>query len=121
MSRLDCATTFELLPRFFPAYGLCVGPITVERREQRDGSIKWAVMSPGNALTKNGKWEMERLPSSRTEAYLARARFDTLDEAWLAAEKAVRRILRDVEKEHGPGPYKNMIGQQVILPALDGA
>jgi hypothetical protein len=61
--------------------GEYVRGITLERCKQRDGSYKWAIRSHGQVMTKTGKWEYEPMPSSRTDAFLKRARFDSVDEA----------------------------------------
>ena len=63
--------------------------IYVEEMEQRDGSFLFAVRKMGYVLTREGEWEWEPQPSSRTDDYLARARFTTMDEA-LAAYRAER-------------------------------
>jgi hypothetical protein len=56
-------------------------PITIERCIQRDDTFKWAVRQNGNCLSRTGEWEIERLPSSRTEEFLANYRFDTKEDA----------------------------------------
>ena len=48
--------------------------ITIERRCQLKGPAKWAVKRGGNVLCKDGSWELEFMPSSRTDAFLTRAR-----------------------------------------------
>lgn len=59
--------------------------VYVERVGQRDGSFLYAVRSDGNCLAKDGVWEWEPMPSSRNEAFTARCRFATFDEAMAAA------------------------------------
>lgn len=61
------------------------GSITVERLGQRDGSFLWAVRSGGNCLGKDGHWEHEPMPSSRTAQWLQAHRFDTALQAIDAA------------------------------------
>jgi hypothetical protein len=48
----------------------------------------WAVRCMGRCLNRDGRWEHEPLPSSRTDAFKARTRF-SCDEAKLAAQDAV--------------------------------
>ena len=52
----------------------------------------WAVAMGGFVWTKKGKWEVEPMPSSRTPAFLKRARFETLEKATLAAQLAKTTI-----------------------------
>lgn len=42
----------------------------------------------GRVLNKSGKWEHEPIPSSRTDAFYKRCRFDSLESASLAAAEA---------------------------------
>ncbi len=60
-------------------------PTTVERVRQLGGIEKWAVRNAGNCLNKSGEWEWEPMPSSRDDEFLARCRFDSLNEAIDAA------------------------------------
>jgi hypothetical protein len=66
--------------------------VYVEAREQRDGSNVWAVTSFGDVLNKQGEWEYEPMPSSRTDAFLRRTRWEDRDKAIAAARAARRRI-----------------------------
>ncbi len=116
--RLGCATNFEIMPEFYPAYGRCAGGVAIDKREQMDGSVKWAVTWGGNTLNRSGNWSYERQPSSRTDAYLRSNRFDTLDEAWEAAIKASRRMLKRIVKEYGLAPYRRHNGDAVPFPVL---
>ena len=105
MDRLSCATTFQILPEFYPAYGIIAGGITISRREQRGGAYKWVVMLRDiYVLSRSGNWLYERQPSSRTNAYLSKTRFDTLDDAWITAEKAANSIKREILKKYGDKP-----------------
>ena len=63
--------------------------VHLERREQEDGSTLWAILSSGNAWTRRRQWEYEPMPSSRTKAYLKRARW-TFAEAWAQCERIER-------------------------------
>lgn len=63
--------------------------VHLERREQEDGSTMWAILSSSNAWTRRRRWEYEGLPSSRTRAYLKRARW-TFAEAWAECERIER-------------------------------
>lgn len=52
------------------------------------GPVLWAVKRRGDCLSKSGKLEWEPQPSSRTEAFIKRCRWESFDEA-LAAAKAL--------------------------------
>jgi len=54
--------------------------------------IKWAVRWMGRCLTHDGEWEYEPQPSSRDDAFYARCRFDSLEEAVTLAAKAERWV-----------------------------
>jgi hypothetical protein len=57
--------------------------IFIERKQQRDGSYKYAICKGGRSvLTKESLFEWEPSPSNRDEDYLARARYASLEEAW---------------------------------------
>lgn len=58
--------------------------LTVERRDGYKGT-RWAVCDKGLVLNHKGAWEYEPMPSSRTDAFKMRCRFDTFDEAYNAA------------------------------------
>lgn len=63
------------------AYALPSG-ISVERSMQRDGSYLWAVRDGfKKCLSKNGEWDYEPFPSSRTDEWLAAHRFTSASEA----------------------------------------
>lgn len=62
--------------------------LRVERIQQLDGLPLWAVRQGGSVLARDGRWEHEPLPSSRTGDFLQRCRFCTLTEAWTAAMAA---------------------------------
>jgi len=58
----------------------------VELRRQRDGSRMWVVTQfTSGVLNKDGEWEYEPQPSSRDDAFIARTRWATFDEALAAA------------------------------------
>ena len=73
--------------------------IKIEARcwEPKDGPerniVAWAVVESRFVWTKEGKWEFEPMPSSRTPGFIKRARFGTLEEAFEAAQKAKANIL----------------------------
>ncbi len=79
LRRLDMARSFTV-----PDTG-----IKIEARHCEDRRTRWAVVRNEYCLTKSGAWEYEPLPSSRTADFIAATRFDTIDEAFAAAEKAV--------------------------------
>ena len=62
--------------------------VRLERRKNREGISRWAVVNRSCVLNKEGEWEWEPIPSSRTDEYLARTRFDTPSDA-LAAFRAL--------------------------------
>jgi hypothetical protein len=55
--------------------------VTIQRRRQRNDSSRWVIFCMGNVLHKSCEWEWEPTPSSRTDAFIADTRFDSLDEA----------------------------------------
>lgn len=55
--------------------------IVLQRCQQEDGSSNWKIAEKGFVLNCNGEWEFESIPSSRTDAYFKRTRFDTAEEA----------------------------------------
>lgn len=59
-----------------------VGPPTIVRHTSPfyEG-VKWAVKWRGRCIGKKGKWEFEPIPSSRTDKFYARCRFDSIEEA----------------------------------------
>lgn len=62
-----------------------VGTLQVELRDSEKGL--WAVTYAGSTINKDGEWEYEPLPSSRSEAYMSRTRFP-LEEALEIAKAA---------------------------------
>lgn len=68
------ATTFTL-PVSDGAY------IYVERRKQPEDGSSWAIVRGKACFTKEGIWESEPMPSNRTDGFLARARYDSLEDA----------------------------------------
>lgn len=52
---------------------------------------KYAVRNSGYCLNKKGSWEAEPLPSSRTDAFYKRCRFDTLEDAAKAADAKIAK------------------------------
>lgn len=51
--------------------------------------VMWKVALRGDVLAKDGEWEWEPIPSGRDDAFYARCRFDTFEEAWKAALAAL--------------------------------
>jgi len=45
------------------------------------GDTGWTITQGGNCLNKDGKWEYEPMPSSRTEEFIKRTRFKDEHEA----------------------------------------
>lgn len=71
-----------------------------------DGSkrlIRWSVSRGGFVWTKNNEWEVEPQPSSRTDEFLQRARYDTLLQALQAAKRAKEHEevrARELQRRH---------------------
>lgn len=70
----------------------------VERRTQRSGHL-WAVTRLSSCLNRDGEWEFEPTPSSRDDAFKARCRFLTCDEAITVYQQTIasgraRRVAR---------------------------
>ena len=62
--------------------------MTVELARRTDDGDRWAVRRSGReAMNSSGGWEYEPLPSSRSDEFLARTRFD-LETAWTLAKGA---------------------------------
>jgi hypothetical protein len=61
----------------------------VQARTQRDNSVLWSVSDGFHVLNKKGDWEYEPIPSSRDDAFIARTRWATAEEAKAAALTAV--------------------------------
>jgi len=64
--------------------------IVIQERKGKDANgnavARWSIYaSSASCLNRDGWWEIERQPSSRDEAYFARCRYASLDEAraWL--------------------------------------
>jgi len=54
----------------------------IQMRGQRDGTYRYVVSTAfSNVLTRDGDWEWEPQPSSRTDDFIARSRFATFEEA----------------------------------------
>jgi hypothetical protein len=67
------------------SYSIPQAGFDIIRTEQRTGPAKWKVLNGGYCLTKTGDWEWEPLPSSRTDEFIQRCRFDSAQEAIDAA------------------------------------
>lgn len=57
---------------------------TLDRVGQIEGPDLWAVRRLGRCLNRDGEWEYEPRPSSRDDAFKARCRFATPEEALAA-------------------------------------
>lgn len=63
--------------------------ISVRSAQQRDGSVKWKVVDQcGNVLSRDGQWQLEPMPSSRTDEFLRMHRFASAREALDCLRKA---------------------------------
>lgn len=65
--------------------------ITVEERGQLDGQVLWSACWMGQCLNVKGQWDYEPIPSSRTDRWIAKHRFD-LDTALALATEAAPLI-----------------------------
>jgi hypothetical protein len=65
--------------------------VKIQRARQLEGPDLWAVRYSSDCLNKSGEWEWEPMPSSRGDAFLARCRFATADEAIRAALAADKK------------------------------
>lgn len=59
------------------------------------GGDRWAVTRHGQCLDASGKWSWERLPSSRSDEWIAEHRFP-LDKALELAQEAARKIYAEL-------------------------
>ena len=51
--------------------------VRLECVKQMDGSDMWAIREKGCCLNKQGEWEIEPIPSSRTSAFYKRCRWNS--------------------------------------------
>ncbi len=59
-----------------------VADVTLRRMPQREGPDLWAIFDHSDVcLNKRGQWEFQPMPSSRTDAFLRRCRFDSAEAA----------------------------------------
>lgn len=74
---------YQIAPSGLPGGGAHeLRNITLRRQPQRHGPDKWAIYDGQSVvLDKDGDWQHEPLPSSRTEEYLRLCRFDSAEEA----------------------------------------
>ena len=61
--------------------------VKISLRSAVDGRRRWAVVIHNSVLAKDGELEYEPLPSSRTEEFIKRTRYDSIQEALAAARK----------------------------------
>lgn len=86
--------------------------IKLERVGQADDELnrlpdKWTIRQLGACLCKDGKWMLERQPSSRTKSFLEKCRFDSPEEALVVWERFVNRAL---EADEGAGQRDAELG-----------
>jgi hypothetical protein len=62
--------------------------VRIQVREQRDGSVRYVVAKDGDVLCRDGTMVWEPQPSSRTDEFIAATRYDSLEEAQAAYERA---------------------------------
>jgi hypothetical protein len=54
---------------------------TVQTRVQRDGSVLYVISDGVAVMARDGEWQIEPIPSSRTDAFIANTRFASIAEA----------------------------------------
>lgn len=55
---------------------------SIELTQRRgDGAVKWDIVQAGMCFNKAGEWEYEPMPSSRTDEFIARTRWEVPQEA----------------------------------------
>jgi hypothetical protein len=71
--------------------------ITVVRKQQADGSWKFAVYNncDRRCLSREGEWCYESLPSNRPDDWYETHRFPTFEEAVAAARPAAEAVLKE--------------------------
>ena len=84
----DMATEFQL-GNLQPSRRLTDRRVLIQARYQIDLTTSWVVLCDGQVFSKSGKWEYELMPSSRTDEFIERTRYTSLDEAWTAARNAI--------------------------------
>lgn len=63
-------------------------PVELTQRRGLE-SVKWTILQGGACFNKQGKWEYEPMPSSRTDEFIERTRWNSAQEAldfWVRAE-----------------------------------
>lgn len=89
---------WEILEQFYPSYGKVAGGVYIERRSQRNGDTKYAVVLRDTwELSWLGDWDYMPQPSSRDDNYLSNHRFDKLDDAIAAAQIACELIVDEAK------------------------
>lgn len=104
---LERAVKFELSHTFFCNGYICEEPYKgcdyyyAERRTQRDGFYKWALVKNGFCYHKSvDDFCYESAPSSRTDEILKDTRFDSLEEAIECFNKWKKRKLESLRAEN---------------------
>lgn len=75
--------------RVGPVASLTHGDMTelrIVERAQRDGTVLYAVTRGGWVANRDRRWELEPIPSSRDDAFIARCRFEEWTEAAALAQ-----------------------------------
>jgi hypothetical protein len=77
------SSIFLLEPQEFgnPGKRLYPNGIELQLAHGRNGIIRWKITDSTWTLNHKGQWEYEPNPSSRTDAYFRRCRFNSIDEA----------------------------------------
>lgn len=61
--------------------------IEATKFDEKGQPTKWCILEGGSCLAIDGEFEYEPQPSSRSEAFFERTRFNTVEEAYAMAEK----------------------------------
>jgi hypothetical protein len=86
---LACATTFTLKHMDFHANLGHIRELKVEMRHPNPEA--WAIIGDSCCLNRDGEWEYEPAPSSRSEDFFARTRWPNARTAIAAAEQHMAR------------------------------
>jgi hypothetical protein len=88
----------------------CTIDVRLERVRQIDGSDLWAIREKGCCLNKQGKWEIEPIPSNRTNAFYKRCRWESVEAAlkfWRGGYKSRFEHYRTRLKKRAPEIIKS--------------
>lgn len=84
--------------------------INIEKKQQQDGTYKYAITNGSSVLTKEGDFEFEPPYSSRDNEYFKRARFSSLEAALSYWNEWIQTQQNLPTKEQSPY-FRNLIKQ----------